>query len=108
MKAQDFIKKLTKLNFTKENGGILSTEDGRWTLSYHVNLHERKLYPIKTQIVANLRYDGGSVMVWGFECYETQDLLVDFYIKTKMIAQDNEWSRQQDASNDGRQLFNNN
>ena len=106
MKAQEFINKLASLKFTKENKGVLSTEDGKWTLGYHVNLHSEGFYAVKTQIVANLSYDGGLVMMWGFESYETQDLFVDFYNKTKRIAQDKEWSREADASNEGRQLFN--
>jgi len=67
---------------------------------------DSKTFP-PVQIVINIRKDGQHVQSWG--CMDSegdQRLFVDWHIKTKSTAQDNEFSEENRVQDQNKTLFN--
>lgn len=105
---EQLIAKFDKLTGWKLDGKthktLISSEG--WEISYSTKIHSSSLGFPPVQIVINIRKDGQHVQSWG--CMDSegdQRLFVDWYIKTKSTAQDNEFSKENRAQEQNQILF---
>ena len=102
--TENFLAKLSKINFTNADSNSLISEDWKVKLNFKILSEVHAWFRI--QVVVNVFYKGNHATSWGSDSNESNDVIALWFLKAKMKAEDLAWEESKLCRSEAEDAFN--